>query len=241
MLPSLIQQCVCGNFTNFTETRKNGIELLRCKRCRVHHQVVRMTEDEYNNFYNTEYHSTHQTSIGCKPYDERYLHDLDVGKLRIKAYSLLGELRGKRVLDVGSGNGAFVDACRSEGIEAFGVDLGTLGNPKYTFTGQSLLDLKLSDMRHTYDIITMHDVFEHLVEPIKHLQRAYSFLKTNGYLIIDFPNYYVNAGKHHWRAIQHLWYFTLEELRDLVEVNHFTVDGTHIPIPSKVVLYCRKL
>ena len=198
-----------------------------------------MTEDEYDQFYSTDYHTKHQKEIGCVPYVERYHHDMAVSYERIKTYDgLLGGLKSKRLLDVGSGNGAFVDACRINEIDAYGFDLGSLGDEKHIYRGRSLLEVKFE--KNDFDIITMHDVFEHLVDPIAYLERIKLILKKNGYLIIDFPNYFVKAGEHHWRKIQHLWYFTTTELMDLLDTQGYTVTGVHTPIAGKLVFYCQK-
>lgn len=234
----LIKKCVCGNTKYFKEVRINDIDLNRCKVCRIHHQRVNMTSEEYANFYQYEYHTQHQTEIGCQPYAERYLHDLDVGNTRIGHYEkLIDNFDNTKLLDIGSGNGAFVDACRSQGLEAYGIDLGLLGNPAYTFKGKNFVAI---DFDTNYDVVTMHDVFEHLVDPISYLRKIHSILNNDGFLIIDYPHYYVQAGKHHWRAIQHLWYMNNQEMIDLLEVNEFKVIGVNVPIPSKVVFYCQK-
>lgn len=235
----LIKKCVCGNTKHFKEEYKNGINLFKCKNCRIRHQKVVMTEYEYNRFYNVDYHGNYQHDIGCIPYKERYQHDCKVGHMRVNAYTnVLGDLKDKVLLDIGSGNGAFVDVCRSHGIDAYGIDLGFLGNPSYTLQGRSIFEL---DSGHRlYDIITMHDVFEHLAKPVKHLYRIKEMLKKEGTLVIDFPHYYVDAGRHHWREIQHLWYFTIEELQDLLEMHEFKVEKIEYPIPSKLVLYLKR-
>jgi len=235
----LIQKCVCGNRKLFSEVKKHDIDILRCKICRVQHQKVLMTEEQYEQFYSVDYHDKHQTEIGCVPYAERYQHDMAVAYKRISTYGdLLLGVAGKKLLDVGSGNGAFVDACRLKEMDAFGFDLGSLGNEKHTYKGKSLLEIALK--KNTFDVVTMHDVFEHLVDPIAYLDRIHLLLKKDGYLIIDFPNYFIKAGEHHWRKTQHLWFFTIEELMDLLDIHGYNVTGVHTPIAGKLVFYCQK-
>jgi len=235
----LIRKCVCGNRKYFRDININDIELRKCKICRVHHQKVNMTTEAYSNFYQFDYHTDHQTSIGCQPYTERYLHDLGVANIRVSSYEkLINNFDKARLLDIGSGNGAFVDACREQGIDAYGIDLGLLGNPVYTIKGKNFVNVDFENKK--FNVITMHDVFEHLVDPVSYLHKIYDTLSNDGYLVIDYPNYYVDAGKHHWRPIQHLWYMNNDEMVDLLEVNDYIVVGVHKPIASKVVFYCQK-
>lgn len=234
----LIKKCICGNRRQFRDISIHGIELRKCKVCRIIHQKVDMTTEAYSNFYQFDYHSDHQTSIGCQPYTERYIHDLGIANLRINNYeTLIKDFNKGKLLDIGSGNGAFVDACRNQGMEAFGIDLGLLGNPVYTLKGKNFVK---TDFQNKFDIITMHDVFEHLVDPIEYLHKIFDTLNDEGYLIIDYPNYYVDAGKHHWRPIQHLWYMNNDEMVDILELNDYRIIGIHKPIASKVVFYCQK-
>lgn len=196
-----------------------------------------MTEDDYKAFYSSDYHEKHQKEIGSAPYKERYDHDLLISKLRLTVYKK-HLIPDAKILDIGCGNGAFIDAANEEGYQARGVDLNKhLAEKPEVFVGD-LKEAKYDACE--FNAITMHDVFEHLVDPVKYLDEVYRILKTTGMLIIDFPNYYVEAGKHHWRPVQHLWYFTEKEVISIMESKGFRVLYTDYPIPSKFVVYASK-
>lgn len=226
---ALIQRCICGS-TDFQNYKKNRINLRACK-CGISHQVVDMNEEEYANFYKKDYHEGHQSSIGAVPYSERYDHDRHVAQLRFNKYDFHIPARGK-ILDVGSGNGAFVDFARDcLGYDAYGVDF--CDHP-WTYKGP--LE-SVNFPTEFFDAITIHDVLEHMVDPLATLKEIKRILKPGGKLIVDFPDYYSEAGKHHWRPVQHLWYMTPERLKEVLASVGFVVTVKDYPIPGKFVLY----
>ncbi len=98
-----------------------------------------------------------------------------VGPRFIKALSLAGDLRGKRVLDVGSGRGELVIQSALRGAEAWGIDYAQaavdIGN-----RALSALDVGVREHTHIqqmdvkalqfddgfFDVVFMMDVVEHL-------------------------------------------------------------------------------
>lgn len=226
---SLIQRCVCGHAKSQL-FRKYHIPLESCLSCNIIRQRLEMSASAYQDFYKQDYHSAHQQELGREAYKDRYEHDCKVAVTRLDKYSSFIPAKGK-FLDIGSGNGALVDTARKAGYDAYGVDFV---NHAHTYPGP-VEDVGFPTEH--FDIITMHDVLEHLVDPVKTLKEVRRILKPGGRLIVDFPNYFVEAGKHHWRPIQHLWYFTEAQLVDVLEKAGFPVTEIDYPIPSKFVAY----
>lgn len=227
----LILKCVCGNHS-FMNFKKYHIPLASCRKCSIVHQRVEMSEAEYYKFYASDYHDKHQREIGSTPYADRYKRDYEVAELRFQKYFSDMPPTG-RIIDVGSGNGAFVDCARAHGVEAHGVDFF---KHKWTFNGK-LEDAKFPDGH--FEVVTMHDVLEHLIDPVSTLKEVRRVLKVGGRLIVDFPDYHdvSGAGKHHWRLIQHLWYMDEKQLIALLEEHGFDMVEVDHPIPGKFVVY----
>jgi ubiquinone/menaquinone biosynthesis C-methylase UbiE len=226
---SLIKKCVCGNTTFVKRPAINDIELLKCQFCGVLHQSVDLTNEQYQDFYKEDYHNAHQRSISATPYFKRYKHDVEVSKKRLYKYN-----EQIRLLDIGCGNAAFVNTACKQGYDAYGVDLNSdviTGNRVYI---DNLLNIYFPTAY--FDTITMHDVFEHIVDPIEYIHEIKRILKPNGRLIIDFPDYFTKDGKHHWRPIQHLWYFEKQQLKNILTENGFSVIRDYKPIAGKFVL-----
>lgn len=227
---SLISKCVCGS-QNFQFFKKHRLNLASCKKCRVIHQTVKMNEQQYNDFYKNEYHGEYQNTLGLKEYKKRYDHDKHIASVRFEKYDFHIPARG-RILDIGSSNGAFVDYARNDlKYDAYGVDFT---DHEWTYKGP--LD-RVNFPTEYFDAITMHDVLEHLIDPVETLKEVRRVLKPGGKLIVDFPDYHKPEGLHHWRPIQHLWYFTKDQLIDILFEAGFNTTEVDHPIASKFVAY----
>jgi hypothetical protein len=73
------------------------------------------------------------------------------------------------------------------------------------------------------------------------LLKVSSILKTDGILILDLPDYFVEAGKHHWKYIEHLWMFRKEDLERILNNLKFTMLDISSPIPGKLVFVAKKV
>jgi 2-polyprenyl-3-methyl-5-hydroxy-6-metoxy-1,4-benzoquinol methylase len=234
---NLIKNCICGNSVSFTESSHNGVELLTCDDCNVTHQLLtNFSQQDLDDFYSKQYHLDFQKKKNFIPYQERYDHDRKVAKLRFEQYKEFLQ-PGMNGLDIGSSNGAFVDEVISNGLQCIGLEPGeNIGNPDLTIHG-SLENTKLD--HRAYDFVTMHDSIEHMINPYWAIGKVYDILKVNGIAIIDLPDFYIPEGDHHWKTIEHLWYFKESEFVRLLTTNSFTVEKITKPIPGKIVFYAR--
>lgn len=240
-LSGLLQRCVCGSEDAiFYEI--HDIPVLACNACGVMRQHLEgYTKADYFNYYRDEYHSKAQTDIGLTAYSERYEHDCKIAKQRIAIYNEIMQLsEGATCLDIGSSNNAFVDSMNEEGYKCSGIEIGEEGRKHLdtTYT-EDLLELCLPSS--SFDLVTMHDVFEHFINPVHYLNECARIIKQRGYLVIDLPNYFVEEGLHHWRPVQHLWFFNEFQTIQLISKYGFRVVSVRHPIASKLVFYCERV
>ncbi len=105
------------------------------------------------------------------------------------------------VLDIGSGVGTFVLACRRRGLHAFGIEPDRIG------AGGSLTSIQIAKRRledqpfsvalgeqlpfrdRSFDLITMNQVMEHVSDQSAVLFEAARVLKPGGAIYIASPNY----------------------------------------------------
>jgi 2-polyprenyl-3-methyl-5-hydroxy-6-metoxy-1,4-benzoquinol methylase len=145
---------------------------------------------------------------------------------------------GVRVLDIGAGNGKFLAKARELGWEVVGVE----PDPAAVAAARSLgLDVRKGDVESlvpegsSFDVITMSHVIEHLHDPRRVLDLAFSLLKPNGRIYIDTPN--IDAFGHkrfgrYWRG--------LESPRHLVLFNWVSLEGLLRDVGfSRVIKYPR--
>lgn len=235
---NLIQECSCGETKNFSLTNINDIPLLICTQCGVPHQYLPgWKSQDIVDFYSKKYHSEEQIKIGLREYKNRYDHDFQISNLRLNEYKdfLWDNIKG---LDIGSSNSAFVHAARAKDFNFIGIDPGcNIGDDNLTIRSV----IQEHDFKNeTFDIITMHDSLEHMVEVRKVLKTVSKILNYNGTLIIDLPDYYIPEGRHHWRPIQHLWYWNKEQMVKFLLEFGLSVIKITTPIPGKLVFYAKK-
>lgn len=218
----LLPKCVCGHERG-RPFAQHDVAVVQCGACGVIRQDLAMTEVELAAWYRGHYLQ--------QVYSHTFEHDVAVAKKRLDEYALTP---GARLLDVGCGNGAFVTTARSRGFDAWGQDLSESSASEFVYTG-TLESVAFPS--NSFDVVTVHDVLEHLPDPLAFLREIRRILKRPGKLIIDFPRFHHPEGRHHWKQVEHLWMLTEEQLVELVKACGFHVWGPpHNPIPSKVVV-----
>jgi SAM-dependent methyltransferase len=106
-----------------------------------------------------------------------------------------------RILDLGSGVGNFVVACRKCGLKAFGIEPDRIGQ------GSSVTSLQIARQRldspafaaalgeqlpfadATFDLVVLDQVIEHVRDQTRVLAEAFRVLKPGGAMYVACPNY----------------------------------------------------
>tara|TARA_Y100000034_G_scaffold73564_1_gene88507 strand:- start:608 stop:2275 length:1668 start_codon:yes stop_codon:yes gene_type:complete len=240
-------KCVCGEkevyqyprdhyeVTKEGETLKaseNGVHFGKCSSC----GIVRQTTLPYSNDKELEEYYRNYPPVKKAYGVKGYKHDRGLAMDRWPDY---GILKDDKVLDVGSGSGAFVDVCREHGVEAWGCEIAEY---HHQGKGEFIYKKRLEDIHFPvdhFDKVTCHDVLEHVLDPIKFLKELFRVTGQEGTCIVDFPRFFHREGKHHWKQ-EHIWFFGVEELKSVCKSVGFEVTDTCFPIESKVTIYLRK-
>lgn len=108
---------------------------------------------------------------------------------------LLPLVEGKKILDLGSGEGYGIDLLASRAREALGVDLApeaiyharkTYRRPNLSFLYMDIYHLDLED--DSFDVVCSLQVIEHLQEPERFIEEARRVLRPGGTCVITTPN-----------------------------------------------------
>jgi SAM-dependent methyltransferase len=108
-----------------------------------------------------------------------------------KVLKALGnDVKGKKILDVGSGQGGFMAECKNAGMEPFGNEFSPDGAKKCREFGEVEQGdfLKSHFNREFFDAITFWHSLEHLPNAFAATSKAHSLLKPGGLLFIAVPN-----------------------------------------------------
>jgi SAM-dependent methyltransferase len=129
---------------------------------------------------------------------------------------------GASLLDLGCGDGQFLEWARSAGWRVLGVD----PDPKAAAVARSRgIDVHLGKIdeldpaEHQFDMITLSHVIEHVHHPTVVIKACHRLLKPNGQIWIETPN--LDSTGHdifraHWRGLEpprHLVLFTRSSLQ----------------------------
>jgi 2-polyprenyl-3-methyl-5-hydroxy-6-metoxy-1,4-benzoquinol methylase len=143
-------------------------------------------------------------------------------RLRASLERLHPAPRGRRLLDIGCGEGQLVDAALRVGFDARGIDVAepaidicrSFGLPCAT---EDLYSPELDAER--FDVITLVETIEHVPDPVRMLRRARELLVDGGVVWLTTPNF-ASLGRRllgeRWPVLspEHLSYFTGASLRE---------------------------
>jgi len=243
---ALIKRCSCGLEVDsqFKSSQMHGLTMRTCPSCLVRHQVVELSTSEYSKFYSDDYHTSFQDDTTQGPYRDRFEHDRHIAHIRFKEYHKFLTAENTRLLDIGSGNGAFVYEASGRGFESYGLEPGK--KAYLDFLGENIVNKTLDECSledfgsfgERFGIVVMHDVIEHLVDPVSALRKIRDYLlEDDGLLVVDLPDYYRPEGLHHWRPTQHLWFWNTTQAADMLANESFKIASMTHPIPGKTVFY----
>lgn len=141
----------------------------------------------------------------------------------------------KTLLDVGCGTGDFLLTAKQNGWNIKGIEPNDqareIANTK-TNNAVSNIEGLLDLEKHSFDVITLWHVLEHLPNLEEHVQLFQSLLKPNGRLVIAVPNfksYDANYYKSFWAAYdvpRHLWHFSRTSISKLFSKYDMEVENT---------------
>lgn len=201
------------------------------------------SEEEYEAWYADPeaYHVDEQVSQGQKPCTDRQRRAEAFAAARKRIQSLLFYYeprfamhgrRSTRLLDIGCGTGEFVKTARTYNYDAYGID----PNPALATQDRIITTGTWKDVQGTWDIITLHDVFEHLTRPREALRAFQGHLNDRGLVVIEQPEWdsphQREAGMEwkHIRPRQHVCLYSRQAAEQLYEEEGFSLVAFYRPL-----------
>ena len=196
-------------------------DVKECTKCTFRYTSPLPELNEIGEYYDTENYISHTGTK--KGLINTLFHMVRFITLRSK-YRLLKKVsNGKKHLDIGAGNGVFLDFMKEKGWDVEGVELDDTSRAAIEKNTGLNIATTVNDNVETeeYDVITMWHVLEHVYELKKDIKTIKQKLKKDGSLVVAVPNcgsYDEKRYQEFWSAYDlpiHLYHFRPDNIKDL--------------------------
>ncbi|NPA90716.1 MAG: methyltransferase domain-containing protein [Chloroflexi bacterium] len=136
---------------------------------------------------------------------------------------------GARALDLGCGDGAYVQALEGLGWRAVGVDLVPPPHPALIPADAQALPFATG----VFHLVTLWHVLEHVPDPRRVLAESSRVLSPSGLLCLEVPHphswqaHLWGTRWLHWDPSRHRWHFSPQTLTTLLQETGFHVQWVH--------------
>jgi 2-polyprenyl-3-methyl-5-hydroxy-6-metoxy-1,4-benzoquinol methylase len=212
---STCHACTSQHFKRLLRADQGSLEVNRCLSCGfVYLASWEQSLDRFGELY--DYYGRLTTDDLRRRYSSQN---------RARQRELLKELardaRGRRLLDVGCGEGQLLQTAQDEGWNAVGIDLSESAVRLCRERGLPASQTDFFDPsldRQRFDAIVMSELIEHVPAPARFLRRAEELLEEGGILYLTTPNFGSLARRmlgENWSVIhpEHIGYFERSTLK----------------------------
>ncbi len=245
--PLRLESCVCPLCGEAPPLRAREAfppyRIVDCPRCTLRYLSPRVAREDLPQLYGARYWEGGGPHGGYASYAgmEALLSRTFTRRLRL----FPKPSQGSRLLDVGCGPGAGLDAARAAGWDAFGLDLS---DPAVALARARHGDrVRLGTVEERlfsdgfFDAITLFDVIEHVYEPRRFVEALAAQLRPGGQLLVATPNcrsLLARATGRRWvsyKIPEHVIYFSPRTLADALapqfSIEHVRPCGQHVSLP----------
>lgn len=227
---------VCSSFDPDQMFVKNGAWYNRCKECSMCFVSPVFTDKALGEYYMNSTDAQAEITLNESSfYREIYLKGLKHIKDSIKV--------GK-ILDVGCSTGFFLDICKEEHFESYGIELNkkeaTIAISKGHKVSLEMLEHYSEDIK--FDAITLWDVFEHIKDGNKFLQQVKKRIAKNGIVFMQIPNSGSFAARvmqekcNMFDGVEHCNLYNKDTIKEIANRNGFEVEKMSTVISEIPVL-----
>ena len=172
----------------------DGYDVIACEACGFRHIDPLFTDAELKKFYDGEFYEKERPD-----YFDRMEADKEWWMLRYRHYYGLleahapnGNNSGRRILDIGSGPGYFLEAGRMRDWQVLGFEPSRIAADYTVARGLAVVNDFFSAAKARahgpFDAISLSMVLEHVRDPIGLIEDARSLLVPGGLLLLISPN-----------------------------------------------------
>lgn len=196
-----------------------SFSLIEDKELQLLKTIPQPTLENLGIYYESEDYISH--TDGTRSLFEKIYQLVKTNAIR-KKVKLLSKYNQKgTVLDIGAGTGDFLVEAKKQGWQITGIEPNLKAKQIAISKNVNFADSLESLQNHSFDVITMWHVLEHIPDLDFQLRELKRLLKPNGTIIIAVPNFKSFDAKYYkefWAAYdvpRHLWHFSKIAIKKL--------------------------
>lgn len=205
--------------------RPDGLTVCLCTTCSLYFISPAPSQEQLDVFY-ARYNERHRRGNTTNDYMATHIRNQEpYADIRIaEIATCFPDCTDKQVLDVGFGLGATLVLLQKLGFAVEGIELD---EDAITFVRSKLgistvRNATINDVEGQYDVIILHDLVEHPLQPLALLRRATELLRPGGIISIWTPNtsaLYSETDPVPFRVdLEHMQYFTARAITYLTGI-----------------------
>ena len=185
----------CGSGKYVKEFDKNGFTYVSCKNCGTLYTNPRPTQRQLDEFYSRSKSASYFAKNFIGPYAEKR-REIVFRPRVVDVVKRFSELSGAKVGDIGAGNGIFLEELIKEWPDAKlvaiepSVEAGKICAEKGLYVLPKMLEDVDPINEGGYNILFSFELFEHLFDPERFLEKVHSLLEQGGFLYLTTLNGY---------------------------------------------------
>jgi len=212
----------------------DGYDVIDCRSCGFRHIDPLFTDEELKKFYDGEFYEKERPD-----YFDRMEADKEWWMLRYHYYFEMLEAHapGRRILDIGSGPGYFLEAGRERGWQVLGFEPSRIATDYAKARGLAVVNDFFSAAKArahgSFDAISLSMVLEHVRDPVGLIEEARSLLVPGGLLLLISPNDFNPLQMTLWKKLgfqpwwvnpkHHLNYFNTASACEFLAPRNFEI------------------
>lgn len=214
---------------DFTVSQKN-FDIVSCKNCGFWQTYLVPEQSEISNYYESEQYISH--SDKKESFFDKIYHLVRRYAIIQKTNLVKRHVPQGTILDFGCGTGYFLEHCKKNGFEVFGIEPNSTARNIAAKKDIPVYDNINFIHGKKFDAISLWHVLEHLYNPKQYIETFYNLLNKKGILILALPNrnsYDAKKYKEYWAGYdvpRHLSHFTEKDLVNLTKDNFRLLEKT---------------
>jgi len=224
---------------------KNGFDIIECATCRFKHAIPLPTEKELSTYYSEKFYAESSLIVDVRKEDLEWWRMVYAEQYEL--FERFLPVTRHSILDIGCGLGFFLELGKERGWIPYGIEPSQQASEYAQKLGievdNNSFNKETASKLGNFDVVHMHEVLEHISNPVKTLKLCKELIKLGGLLCVITPNDYnpfqqlLKRDQAWWvDPPTHLNYFDTNSLAHLLVASGFEILHKTTTFPMELFL-----